>query len=125
MSFDVLIVKRIENTDDVRYEIGSNCAPTSPLCKCGDVISADESFNHIDGVTIFEEEGDCAWIYNVEHDCLGLIDMEFGVIFDWVDPDEQDQAYEPFIKLRKLFRDHWPTLGEIADATRSFVCWKE
>ena len=123
MSFDVLIVKRNENTTCVRYEIGSNCAPSSPIRRDGDTISAGESFNHVDGVTLYEDDMG-VWVYNVERDCLALFDSEEGMFYSWDDPDEYDQAYEPFNRLRSLFRDHWPSLGEIADAIAPFVEWK-
>ena len=118
MSFDTITIRR-ENENTIRYGIASSCCPDGHLDERSDTANASDSFEHIDGVFICKAfHDDDAWIYSVEDDCLALFDSEYQVVYNWNDPDPQDEAYVVFWKLRELFRDHWPTLGEIADACR-------
>ena len=120
MSFDVMTIKRVNETE-CKYEIASSCLPSVIVGEYAESAKAtDTAFDHIDGVTICKFGSTGVWLYNVERDCLSLFDADEYLVIDWDDPDPQDEVYMSFNKLRKLFKDHWPTFGEIADCVSQF-----
>lgn len=115
MSYDVVAIRRVDDKK-VEYTIACSCMPSACVAGEGEIALADATFNHIDGVVITEWDGDVFFFDTTTNKLRLWCAGEVGLLPPMEDPTPDDPIYIPFRKLVNLFTNHWPSLGEIADA---------